>query len=193
MNPFSITVFLLAAFTLAGVAQVWWLKSGRLRSWAVPLDGGRTFRGQPIFGPNKTLRGFVVMVPAAALAFVGLSGWLRLVLGSPAEIGLWELPPGTYALLGAWAGFGFMAGELPNSFLKRQLGIASGGMGERPVLRWLFFLVDRCDSILGMLIAVSLVVPLPWPVWPGMLVVGAGIHWLFNVALYLMRVKARPA
>ena len=31
-----------------------------------------------------------------------------------------------YAALGAWAGLGFMLGELPNSFVKRQLDVAPG-------------------------------------------------------------------
>ena len=75
-----------------------------------------------MFGEHKTLRGFVVMIPAAAVSFVALAA----AVGDPAAAGLWPLTPLGYAGLGAFAGFGFMAGELPNSFIKRQLGIRPG-------------------------------------------------------------------
>jgi hypothetical protein len=86
-----------------------------------------------------------------------------------------------------------MAGELPNSFLKRQLDIEPGEMARSPILRWALFALDRCDSILGLLVALSIFVPTTWEIWIGMLLIGAGIHWLFNVVLYLLRVKSRPA
>ena len=46
-----------------GSAQTWWFKSPRSARFALPLDGGRTFRGRRLFGSNKTWKGFVVMVP----------------------------------------------------------------------------------------------------------------------------------
>ncbi len=193
MNPWNCTFFLLAAFTLAGVAQVIWLKSKCLSRLAIPLDGGKTFRGHRLFGENKTLRGFLVMVPASGLAFWGLAIWVEARHGSLSQEGLWDLSPASYALLGLWCGFGFMAGELPNSFLKRQLEIEPGEMAGGPLLRWALFALDRCDSILGLLLALSLFVPTTWEVWVGMILIGAGIHWLFNVVLYLLRVKSRPA
>lgn len=193
MNPWNCTFFLLATFTLAGVAQVIWLKSKCLRRCATPIDGGKTFRGRRLFGENKTWRGFMVMTPAAGLAFWGLASAIQANHGSPEEAGLWDLSPSMYALLGLWCGFGFMAGELPNSFLKRQLGIKPGEMAGGPISRWALFILDRCDSILGLLLALSIFVPTSWEIWVGMLLIGAGIHWLFNVVLYLMRVKSRPA
>ena len=133
------------------------------------------------------------MVPAAGLAFWGLALWIQTGHGSLKQAGLWDLSPASYALLGVWTGFGFMAGELPNSFLKRQLGIEPGEMAGGPISRWALFALDRCDSILGLLLALSLVVPTTWEIWIGMLLIGAGIQWLFNVVLYLMRVMSRPA
>lgn len=193
MDPRNCTLFLLASFTLSGVAQVIWLKSKCLRQWAIPLDGRRTFRGHRLLGENKTWRGFMVMVPVAGLAFWGLARCIQASHGSLTQAGLWNLSPLSYALLGAWSGFGFMAGELPNSFLKRQLGIEPGEMARGPISRWALFALDRCDSILGLLVALSIFVPTTWEIWIGMLFIGAGIHWLFNVVLYLLRVKSRPA
>ena len=66
-DPLHCGLFLIVAFVLAGLLQSLWLRSRVSRVLAIPLDGGRTFRGRPILGENKTLRGFVVMIPAAAL------------------------------------------------------------------------------------------------------------------------------
>ena len=66
-------LFILAAFTLAGAAQTVWFAAPQSRAFALPLDGGATLRGRRIFGSNKTLRGFVVMVPAAGFAFAALT------------------------------------------------------------------------------------------------------------------------
>jgi hypothetical protein len=44
-----------------------------------------------------------------------------------------------------------------------------------------------------MLAAVSLFVATPWRIWAGVLLIGPGIHWLFSVLLFRLRVKTRPA
>lgn len=193
LNPWACTWFLIGTFTLAGLAHTLWLKTAASARWAVPLDGGATFRGRRLFGGNKTFRGFLVMVPAAGVAFGLVARVVQAIRGDLTLVGLWGLSPPAYSLLGLWAGLGFMAGELPNSFLKRQLGVAPGAAPSHPLLRPLCFLLDRIDSILGMLAALSLFVATPWRVWAGMLLVGPGIHWLFSVVLFRLRVKARPA
>src|SRR5205085_2257383 len=99
-----------------------WFAAPVSRRFSYPIDGGRTYRGTRIFGEHKTLRGFVVMVPAAAVSFAVLAA----AIGDLPHAGLWPLTFAGYAWLGGWAGLGFMAGELPNSFVKRQLGIRPG-------------------------------------------------------------------
>ncbi|HEY7497989.1 MAG TPA: CDP-archaeol synthase [Vicinamibacterales bacterium] len=200
MNPLtapvdagSVALFLMAAFVLAGCAQVVWLASRFSHRLSMPLDGGRTFRGRRIFGANKTLRGFVVMVPAAAAAFAIVAAGTTAAAGSPESAGLWPLTIGGYALLGAWAGLGFMLGELPNSFVKRQLGIAPGAIATRPLAAAWQFSIDRIDSGLGMLTALSLAVPTPWQTWALVILIGWTIHWSFSVVLFRLRVKPRPA
>jgi hypothetical protein len=187
----SIAVFLLACFVVAGCAQVAWLAFPPSRRFAWPLDGEHTFRGRRIFGANKTMRGVVVMIPAASVAFAAVA---RIAGGSsPEAVGLWPFSPLEYAALGAWAGVGFMAGELPNSFVKRQLDIAPGAIASHPVAAFWQFAIDRIDSGLGMLAALSLVAPVPWQTWGLLILVGWAVHWPFSLVLYRLRVKARPA
>jgi hypothetical protein len=191
LEPLRCALFILLAFVLAGTAQTWWFKSPLSARFALPLDGGRTLRGRRLLGANKTLKGFVVMVPATAFSFL-LLGLLANAFPRVGE-GLWRLSPLQYTLLGASAALGFMLGELPNSFIKRQLGIAPGTAPSSTWGRWLCFAIDRLDSVIGALLVLGLLVPVSGEVWLLVLCVGPALHWLFNVALYVLGVKARPA
>jgi CDP-2,3-bis-(O-geranylgeranyl)-sn-glycerol synthase len=181
--------FLLGAFVLAGMAQTAWFALPLSRRFSRPLDAGATFRGRRVLGEHKTLRGFIVMVPAAALSFVALAA----AIGDPARAGLWPLTLAGYAGLGACAGLGFMAGELPNSFLKRQLGIRPGERPPGPVAAAAQFVADRIDSGLGMLLTVSAIVTTPAVTWLLVLAIGPSIHWAFSVLMFQLGLKARPA
>jgi CDP-2,3-bis-(O-geranylgeranyl)-sn-glycerol synthase len=168
-----------------------WLRMPASRRLLIPLDGGLSFRGRRVFGENKTVRGFVVMVPAAAGAFAALHALLS-AFAPDVSASLWSLPTSRFAALGAWAGFGFMLGELPNSFVKRQLDVAPGMAPPSRAGAIATFIVDRIDSILGMLIVVSIVAPTPPMTWVYVLVIGPGIHLAFSVLLHRLGVKARP-
>ena len=191
-DPLHCGLFLIVAFVLAGLLHSLWLRSPVSQALAIPLDGGRTFRGRPIFGENKTLRGFVVMIPGAALAFAAVATVVSLPRGVPPAT-LWQLTSAGYATLGAWAGFGFMVGELPNSFVKRRLGILPGQAPASRLTTAICLTIDRTDSIVGMLVAVSVAVPTPWTTWVWVLILGPSIHWLFSWWLFRLGVKGRPS
>jgi len=177
---------------LAGLAHAAWLRTPLSRRLMMPLDGGLRFRDRRLFGENKTVRGFVVMVPAAALAFACLAATLS-VSSLDRVLELWPLSIAGYGAVGAWAGLGFMAGELPNSFVKRQLDIAPGSAPRGWGAAVICLVVDRVDSILGALIALSIVVPTPPMMWVYLLLIGPGIHLAFSALLYRWGVKARAA
>jgi len=193
IDPISGALFLMTAFLIAGIAQVAWFASSLAKSRALsaPLDGGLMLRGRRLFGENKTFRGFVVMVPAAAIAFPFVA--FEMTQHAPAAAGLWPLTPLGYAALGAWAGLGFMLGELPNSFLKRQLDIPPGAARANRLAWTVQLLADRLDSGIGMLTAVSVAVPTPWLTWIIVLTTGPALHWLFSVVMFQLGTKARPA
>lgn len=191
VNPASCALFVVTAFMLSGLCQAMWLASPASRPFAVPIDGGLTFRGRRLFGDNKTLRGFIVMVPATTAAFCLL--WWFAVAPRPAMSGLWPLGGATYALLGLVAGIGFMAGELPNSFVKRQLDIEPGAPASGSAARALFFVVDHVDSAAGATLALSLVVPVPWQAWIYIALVGPILHGAYSVLLFQLGGKARAA
>lgn len=164
--------------------QVLWLQSPLSQRFTGPVDLGTRLRGRRLFGDNKTWRGFVGMVPASALSF---AGW------SLAFSELWDLSLLGYLGLGAACGLGFMAGELPNSFVKRQLDIAPGEPPQSPLWRKVGWVVDRFDSLIGGLLALSVLVPMtPW-IWLGCLLVGPAVHASLSYALYKTGVKKRAA
>ncbi|HVF40752.1 MAG TPA: CDP-archaeol synthase [Gemmatimonadaceae bacterium] len=191
-DPFGIAVFLIVAFIAAGLLHSAWLASPASRSLQIPVDGGLHFRGRRLFGANKTVRGFVVMPPAAAISFCSL-GMLLDATSAELRDSLWPVSNSALTLLGACAGLGFMLGELPNSFVKRQLGIPPGQPAKGSIATLLSFAADRLDSILGMLIAISIVAPTPWMTWVYVIVLGPGIHLCFSVLLYRLGVKVRAA
>ena len=179
---FLIGLFLTVSTTTAGVAQVLWLRAPVSRRFEQPVDFGFKVRGRRLFGENKTLRGFVVMVPATALAFCAWSSvWS----------GLWPLSRLGFAGLGLVAGLGFMLGELPNSALKRQLDVPPGQAPRHPLWKLLSALLDRVDSLLGSLLSMQLFVSVPARSWLLCLLLGPAIHALFSLALYRLGVKGR--
>ena len=191
-EPLACAVFIVAAFILSGAAHVLWLRSAASMRFSFPIDCGLSLRGKRIFGDHKMSRGFVVIVPATGAAFLMLYVFVRTAAPAFAAQ-LWSAAPWQYAAFGLWAGFGFMAGELPNSFVKRRLEIPPGRLPAHPSARSVCLVADRVDSILGMLGALSVVVSVPTLTWIYVILVGAGIHWTFSVVLFALGVKERMA
>ena len=186
LDPFACAAFLILAFALAGCAQATWLASATSQRFAWPIDGGATLRGRRLFGPNKTVRGFVVMVPATGVAFV-------FAAAITPSAGVWPLSPFMYGALGLLAGFGFMAAELPNSFVKRQLDIPSGAAAEGSVARRVCLMIDHLDSTCGVLIVVALAVPVPALTILYVLAIGSIVHAGFSLLTFQLGGKARAA
>ncbi len=190
-NAFTCSVFLILAFVIAGLVQTFWLRSKRSKTFSRPIDGGASFRGKRLLGDNKTWRGFIAIVPAVAIAFVALHA-IFTSQSLPWLAGLWSLTSLQYGCLGLLVGLGFMIGELPNSFVKRQLGIHPGEHPSWPPAQALCFVIDRFDSILGGMLILALMVPVPMATWCCVLLLGPCIHWAFNYLLFRLGVKQRP-
>ena len=190
-DPLAIAIFIVMAFVVSGTCHVLWLRHPASLPLKRPLDGGMTFRGKRLFGDNKTVRGLVVIIPVTGLSFLGLA-LLRPWFPAWFADGIWPMPLLVYLAAGVLAGFGFMAGELPNSFIKRQCGIPPGGRPQATFWRILTSITDRVDSVLGVLLMLNLLVPVPWQSWIYLLILGPGVHSLFSVWLYHVRVKERP-
>lgn len=189
-EAFSQAVFLLISMSAAGAVHIVWLRSSLASRFGWPVDGGLTFRGRRLFGDNKRVCGFMVLPPSAGLFFM-LLGNAWPVLPEPLGDALWPLSAIQYAGLGLACGFAFMAAELPNSFLKRQFGIDPGEIPARGWLRLIILLVDRLDSIVGVLLVLSFLVPVSRDMWFWILASAPVIHAGFSVGMHMLHLKTR--
>ncbi len=162
-----------------------------------PIDGGRRFYdGHRILGDSKTIRGFVagivcgtlvglVQVMAAPTVREWLTGYITMTksvrdiieLGSSG--GNIAMALCTSLLLST----GTLVGDMLGSFVKRRVGVESGG--PSPVL-------DQIGFILMALVFASPILK-PDPLYPAVLIVLTLIaHWLSNAGSYLLGLKEHP-
>ncbi len=162
------------------------LRGDLLPGLARPLDHGLTVRGRRVFGDNKTWRGALVMSAGtvAATGVLSRSSWFRSKL--PAE--LRDAGPLAYGTLLA---LGVVGGELPNSFLKRQLGIAPGRQRWTPA-GVAVVAVDQADFVLGAWVTLLPVWRMPARDLAKACLVVAGIHMGINVVGYAIGARTSP-
>ncbi len=157
-----------------------------LQSLRRPLDGGRTWRGKRLFGDNKTWRGALVMATGVLLATLAL--W-------PLDAWRDELPRAVRdagpLVIGLLLALGTVLAELPNSFLKRRLGIAPGTQRRSPT-GWALTLVDQADIVLGIYLACLPVWAMPIGTLAAGIAVVTVVHLVLNVAGYALGARTAP-
>ena len=195
------SVWLTLPVILTAILHMVVVSAGWLPRLSVPLDGGRRLGGKPIFGPNKTWRGVLVMsVGSGLLGFLQgalLGDWAAgrgLECVDLAAFGRTLLPAGELArALGTAAaafvlGTGYVLGELPNSFLKRRLDVAPG-QTRRGLAGAIFFVVDQADSVIAGVGLAALVLGLGWRLF----LVGTAfltlVHLFFNALLWAVKLR----
>ncbi len=146
-----------------------------------PLNGGKKFvDGRPLFGPGKTVRGFLTGVSAGVLVGViqaladplvrpvfpiFFSGRLEIILGS--------------LLISS----GAMVGDLSGSFIKRRLGLRRGS--PFPVL-------DQLDFVVGALVFSRALASFDTGVVIVLMVLTPLLHLGTNYVGYKLGFKDRP-
>lgn len=187
-----LSVILTLCFVVSGIFQTIWLKSKLFKKFAYPIDFNLKLNGARILGENKTFAVFIVMIPATIFTFL-LAGMFLIDNYKVFLLNIhWPISIDKWSLAGLLAAIGFYAGELPNSFFKRRIGISPGESPDNPLLRVVCFIFDHIDSTIGSLLLVSLLLPTGLFLWMIMLVITPIVHWLFNVVLFHIKVKKRP-
>jgi CDP-2,3-bis-(O-geranylgeranyl)-sn-glycerol synthase len=132
-----------------------------------PLDLGKNFfDGKPIFGKNKTFRGF----------FFGLA------IG--VAVGLVESILFSYSLLfSVLSPLGALMGDLAGAFLKRRLGIVPGG---------LLPIIDQIDFAIGAILFSLPLTMMHWELAIAVIIVTAPIHLFTNFLAYKLKLKNNP-
>jgi CDP-2,3-bis-(O-geranylgeranyl)-sn-glycerol synthase len=127
-----------------------------LPALARPIDGGRTFRGRRLFGSNKTYRGILAVGLGTALGF-GIQTIVLHQITFIRSLELIDYSPLNWFPIGFAVGIAAMLSELPNSFIKRQIGIAPGRAGNG-IVGVLFYIIDQVDMLLGVWLVLSVAV-----------------------------------
>ena len=181
----------LAPVILAGVFNMIFCKLGILRFLQIPIDGGRTLSdGNRIFGDNKTWKGFIGYV-ILGVAFTVLWGAVIKNTGLNALNFFYinhENKVSFNLMVGVLLGLAYALFELPNSFVKRRIGI-SPGKPAKGVIKALFVFVDQADSIFGCALVVCLFYNLGILKYLGFVIVGAATHIVFNMLLYFAHLR----
>ena len=158
MSPVQQGLWLSLPVILGGLTHVVAIKKGVLSALTrLRLDGGAKLRGRDVFGKNKTVRGAVVMI-LSTLFWTGVLDGLQAGLSLSEELRYIPRDQLGTVGLGVVLGGAYILGELPNSFIKRQLDIGAGVAASGP-LNWMFWLVDQIDSAVAVLLVLCLIQP----------------------------------
>jgi hypothetical protein len=129
------------------------------------------------FGANKTWRGFFILpiLNGALLVLVNFFLPVFEVFQS-----FW---------IGAILGFVYMLFELPNSWIKRKMGVGSGEKAEKNA--FLFMAMDKMDSSLGVSLACHFLLHWNWSETGIFFFIAIGTHVFFSWFLVVLKIKKR--
>jgi hypothetical protein len=150
-------MFFCIPFVLAGCVHIFVIRRNLLPAFSrLPLDFGLTLRSRRIFGENKTFRGAATMILSIMFwiwiqsVFVRSMSWAR-------ELAVVDYDRINAIAWGCLLGTGCVLGELPNSFIKRQLDISPGDRASTGMVRALLWCFDQIDSLIGVLAVASII------------------------------------
>lgn len=126
------------------------------------------------FGTNKTWRG-VIFVPMVNACLVWIIAQIK-----PID----SLNP---LALGYMLGIAYLLSELPNSFLKRRLGIGSGISGTR--FKYLFYILDKTDSSFGVTLCYALLTHISFEMALSLFICNSLVHTIVAFILIKLKIK----
>ncbi len=171
--------FFLPAY-IANMFPVVFGKVKWLQPFRKPIDGGRKWNSQPVFGENKTYFGFLVGVTGAVLMGLVQFG---IFVYFPQTHWLFLTDYSSFAFvltLSFLLGFGSLLGDLCKSFFKRRLGIANSAP---------FFPFDQLDLVVGGLLLSSIFYFPSWNHVLVLLILTPLLHFLSNCTAYMLGFK----
>jgi len=192
MERFLILFLLFFPVILGGIFNMIFVKSPFLNGLKKPMDFSKNGKdGKRIFGDNKTWKGFLGMILGTMLSALLMSFFVNQ-FPFLQERSIIPFEQREFLLEGFLLGLGYALAELPNSFIKRRINIAPGK--NISGLKGLFFgFIDQVDSVIGSSLALMLLLPLSWVDFLILVFMGALIHYVINIGLYLAGLKKQAA
>ena len=176
---------------LSGVFNMIWCKVSILKCLKRPIDFNKKFiDGKRIFGDNKTWKGFVGYLIFNVIITI-IWGFICSSCGFN-HLNYFYINNTNTVLFNLFIGFllglGYALFELPNSFIKRRIGIEEGK--STTGLKKIFFIFfDQADSVFGCCLVVWMFYDLGILLYLGYVLVGAVTHIVFNMLLYFLHLR----
>lgn len=177
--PEAFAVFLLKCFYLmlpayfANMAPVMVKKLGFL---AFPIDFDKKMGNNPVFGRNKTFRGFIF-----GIIFAIIIAYLQSLLHDiEAFKSISFFSYQSWFLFGFLMGLGALTGDLIKSFLKRRLGI---NPGEK------FIPFDQTDFVIGALVFILPVFKVTLGIFFTSLLLSFILHIIVNHISFYLKIR----
>lgn len=174
---FQCLYFFLPAY-FANMAPTFAKKADFLKSLAKPIDFGKNFKGNPLFGSHKTWRGIISGVILGIL-ITYFQGFLfnfpffqRISFFNYQEINVF--------FLGFLLSFGALFGDLISSFFKRRKGIEPG----KP---WIPF--DQISFVIGAFFFVYPFFKIPIFAWFIILFLSFFLHLIVNKIGFWLKIS----
>ena len=165
-------------------------KTKLYKKYKRPIDGGKTLNNKRILGDNKTWIGFISMIVISSIVHV-IWGEIVRILECSHKSDYYKVKENRIQynlILGFLNGFIYVASELPNSFLKRRIGIESGKRASG-IKGLIFFIIDQIDSIVGIAFVITRVSKSKWKKFIEYVGLGAIVHVSTNYILCKLHVR----
>jgi hypothetical protein len=168
---FRAHIFLLfLPLILANVYHMVVVKQNVLPKLAHPISSS-------LFGTSKTWRGFVILPLVTAILTAAFNS---LFLDGKASL-LHSV------FLGFGLGFSYMLWELPNSYIKRRIGIAQGQKSTTMPLLQVF--TDKADSLIGVFLFYYWMMSISFREVAILFAISILIHMALSYLLFVLRIK----
>ena len=177
--PETFALFLLKCFYFmlpAYFANMAPVMAKKIRLFAFPIDFSRTINNKPVFGKNKTFRGFVFgTIFAIIIAYLQFSLYN---IDFFRNISFFSYQ--NWLLFGILMGFGALAGDLIKSFFKRRLGIKPGEN---------FIPFDQTDFVVGALVLIMPIFSLTLKIFIVSLLLSFILHIIINHLAFYLKIR----
>lgn len=183
--------FTMIPLILAGIANMIFTKTKLYHMHKSPIDGGKVLAdGKRMFGNHKTWIGFFSMI-VFCICFQLIFGYFCNIMDMNQHCDIYIVSPNTICFnlfFGGLTGLVYMLSELPNSFIKRRLGIEDG-QTAKGIKGGLFFIIDQIDSLIGVMLLVYLFSDITIGKYFFYVFLGGVTHVIINSVLYWMKVR----
>jgi len=187
MSTFIIQLLLNASPVIfAAIFHMVVVKKGWFKFLTYPLDHFKTYHKKRIFGVNKTYRGLVVML-IASLFFSYLYFLLIQQYQWLQQYNLLYISNFSFVFYGFLFGIGYIVGELPNSFYKRQIDVKAGKSNSI-----LMIIMDQLDSVFVIMMLLVAFSNFSWKHFLFGIFFYGFIHIIINYILYLIGLRKEP-